>query len=68
MSFWVFFFLLSLGGFLFCFVGFQLIIRILSFFFKVHFSIIFCVHVCVCPCSCLCVFHVCVCVCVTFRM
>ena len=54
-------FLLSLGGFLFCFVHVELSIRIRHFFFLVRFSIIFCVRVCVCPCACLCAFLVCVC-------
>lgn len=62
MSFWVFFFLLSLGGFLFCFVGFQLIIRIVIFFLKFIFlSFSVCMSACVRVPVCVC--FVCVCVC-----
>ena len=64
MSFWVFFFLLSLGSFLFCFVGFQLIIHILSFFFKFIFlSFSVCMSACVRVPVCVCFVCVCVCVC-----
>ena len=61
-------FLLSLGGFLFCFVRFVLTIHIPSFIYLSFssFAIIFRVRVCVCARVRVCVRFVCVCV--TFRM
>ena len=59
-----FFFLLSLGSFLFCFVGFQLIIRILSFFLSSFFYHFLCACLRVSVFLSVCVSCVCVCVCV----
>ena len=61
MSFWVFFFFGSHLA-VFCFVGFQLIIHILSFFYhflcaclRVSVFLSVCVFMCVCVCVCVCV-------------